>query len=315
MQGIRILRFLFCALVSIIILPGVTLAIESRPWDLSFRLFTGFDDNVPLESEAADFTGDDDSSHNGTNISGSYRIIQNSKWMTGVGATFIQNLHIESDVNDYNLTTVNPRLFADYSFQAWGKPATAGMTYLYRQDWLGGDDYEESHTFTLNVGLRMTRDLQSAVYYQLAFEDFNDDGTDPDNTSRDATNHKVGLRATYSFDQNRRSLMMNYEYSSNRAEGDNFIFNSNRILLRFSTLMIRPLWLVLDASYTDQDYTRYDPKPRRTQGNQYYRAMLLWPLDQNLTADLSYSFGKYDGSEGRFDAERNNVVLGLTYRF
>jgi len=315
MHGHRLFRLLFYASVSFIILPCLALADGPRPWDASIRLYAGYDDNVPLESDSSTFSKDEDSAHFGTCISGLYRIVQNSQWRTGVGVTLIQNLHVNSDVNDYDLTTVSPSLFADYSFDAWGKPSTAGMTYLFRQDWLGGDSYEKSHTLTWDVGIRLTPTLQSSVYYHLAFEDFDNEGSDPDRSSRDTTNHKIGANATYSFDRNRRSVMLNYEYGRNRADGDNFVFNSNSILVRFTTLLIRPLWLVLDASYSDQDYTRYNPTPRRTQDNQNYRAMLLLPINQNLTADLSYSYSKYDGNESRYDAERKKLALGATYRF
>jgi hypothetical protein len=49
--------------------------------------------------------------------------------------------------------------------------------------------------------------------------------------------------------------------------------------------------------------------------NQNYRAILIWPLNRKLTADLSFGYAKYGGSEPRFDAERKKAVLGLTYRF
>ena len=315
MHSFRCRSFIFYISIFILFLPCLASGEGLRPWDLSVRLFSGYDDNVPLDSKASRFIGDEESLCFGANLSGAYRIVQTSRWRAGVGASVTQTLHAESDVEDYDLTTVSPNLFAQYSFMAWGKPATTGLVYTYRNDRLGGDDYEQSHALAWNIDIQPARAWHTGLYYRLAYEDFDFEGTDPDRTSRDATSHTIGLQATRIFDRNRRSIMVNYEYGCNDADGDNFEFDSHKILGRFRTLLVRPFWLVLDAAYTDQDYTKYTPEPRRTQNNWNYRAMLLVPLNPKLTADFSYSYAKYDGSEAQFDAERKKVLIGLTYRF
>jgi hypothetical protein len=47
-----------------------------RPWDLSLRLFSEYNNNVPLAADATDFTGEQESLGAGFSAAGVYRIIQ-----------------------------------------------------------------------------------------------------------------------------------------------------------------------------------------------------------------------------------------------
>src|SRR3990172_1671939 len=62
----------------------------SRPWDLAIRVFTEYDDNVPLAGENASFAGDKGSVRFGTSVSGGYRLIQTKKRQAGLGATLFR---------------------------------------------------------------------------------------------------------------------------------------------------------------------------------------------------------------------------------
>lgn len=170
------------------------------------------------------------------------------------------------------------------------------------------------HSLQWDVQARPIPSIETGLYYHVAFEDFGVEGIDPGRTSRDATQHRVGMEGMYSFHRNLRSVTLNYEYAGNNAEGDNFVFSSHRFLGRLTTPLVPPLWLILEASYTTQDYTKYTLEPRRTQDNQHYRAVVLLPLGQGLMADVSYSYARYSGGQARFDARRDRVGVGLGYR-
>jgi hypothetical protein len=296
-------------------LPAVALAKTSRPWDFSLRLLTEFDDNVPLVSDASTFSGDKDSIKFGVVASGSYIIVRNAAWQAGFGGTVMQTVNIDSDVNDYNLTSLSPSFFARYYFDLRGRPAETEMAYTLRADWLGGNRYATSNVLLWDLRFHPRPAIRAGIYYHLFFDDFTLEGTEPVRTSRDADRHALGVKGTYTFSQGLRAITVNYEYGKNNAEGSNFVFSSHKIAGRFTTRLMPPLWLVLDVSFTDQDYTDYTPQPRRTQDNLYYRVMLLLPVSVDLTFDLSFSRSKYNGSQSRFDAERDRLGLGATFTF
>jgi len=301
----------------LLLLASVTFAQElPRPWDLSFRLFTDYDSNIalaPKNKGAAGFSGHKSGFDLGVGATGSYKFIDERQWDLGAGGTFVQVWNTRAGLSDFNLTSVSPRLFADYFFAVGTMPGQAQMGYQFRSDWLHGDGFEKSHTLIWDIGIVPIPRLTTDIYYNLAFQNFGDEGDASRLTSRDATNHAVGLKGTYAWGYNKPAITLNYQFSHNSADGRNFTFDSHRISAQLITPLVLPLKLKLDAGYTSQDYTRFTPHPERTQDNQNYGATLLLPLHRNISADLGYTFAKYKGSESRFDAQRHRVSFGLTY--
>jgi hypothetical protein len=287
-----------------------------RPWDLSFRWFTDYDSNIalaPRNKAASGFSGHKGGVDLGLGVSGSYKFIDERQWDLGAGGQFVQIWNTRAGLSSFNLTSVSPRLLADYFCSAGTMPGQAQMGYQYRRDWLHGVAFEQSHTLSWDVGIIPIPKLSTDIYYNLAFEDFDNDGVARRLTSRDATNHAVGLKGTYAWGYNKPAFTLNYQFSHNDADGRNFTFNSHSISGQFITPIILPLRLKLDAGYTNQDYTRFTPHPERTQDNQNYGATLLLPLSRNISADWGYAFSKFKGSQSRFEASRHKVTLGLTY--
>jgi Protein of unknown function (DUF2860) len=285
-----------------------------RPWDLSLRFFTGYDSNVPLVPKSTDFQGRRATWTLGAGAEGSYKFLQEKQWELGAGGSFVQTWN-NNNLSSFDLTSFNPRLFGAYFFQVGTLPGQVGMAYDFRHDLLGGNEFENSHTLSWDVTVLPTPHLSTAVYYHLAFEDFLNDGNNPPLTSRDAVNHAVGANATYSFGYNKPSIGLNYQFSHNNADGQNFTFDSHAVSVRFITPVIRPVKLVLEAGYSSQDYTKFTPQPVRTQDNQNYGATFLIPLSRHLSADVGYKFARYIGSQTQFSAERHIVTVGLTYDF
>jgi hypothetical protein len=287
-----------------------------RPWDLSVRLFSDYDSNIalaPKDKAAAGFSGHKSGIDLGVGVSGSYKFIDAQKWDLGAGGQFVQVWNTRSGLSDFNLTSLSPKLFADYFFSAGAIPGQAQMAYQFRRDWLHGDAFEKSHTLNWDIGIVPIPRLTADIYYNLAFEDFDSEGDAPRLTSRNATNYAVGIKSTYSFGYNKPAITLNYQFSHNSADGRNFTFDSHGISAQFITPVIGPVRLVLDAGYNSQDYTRFTPTPERTQDNQNYGATLLVPLARNISADLGYKFAKFKGSESRFEASQHKVILGITY--
>ena len=286
-----------------------------RPWDFSLRFFTGYDSNVPLVPKSTDFQGAHRATWTlGAGAAGSYRLLQEKKYELGAGGSFVQTWN-NSGLDKFDLTSFAPRLFGAYFFELGRMPGQMEMAYDFRLDSLGGIQFEESHTLSWDLGILPLPRLSTGVYYHLAFEDFHEKGADPQLTSRDAVNHAVGVKGTYSFGYHRPSISVGYQFSHNNADGRNFTFDSNGLWVKFITPLIKPVKLILDAGYASQDYTRFTPQPVRTQDNQNYGVTLTTPLTRHLSADLGYKFARYIGSQTQFSAERHIVTLGFTYDF
>jgi len=303
--------------IFLLLSAGVPAQERPRPWDLTVRFFTDYDSNIalaPHNNATARFSGHKAGVDLGVGATGSYRFIDERQWDLGAGGQFVQVWNTRSGLSDFNLTSISPKLFGDYFFSLGAIPAQAQMAYQFRHDWLHGDAFEKSHTLNWDLGIVPIPRVTANVYYNLAFEDFSSEGDASRFTSRDAVNHAVGIKGTYSFGYNMPAISLNYQFSHNSADGRNFTFDSHGISAQFITPLIAPVRLVLEAGYTNEDYTRFTPKPERTQDNQNYGATLLLPLTRYLSADLGYKFAKFKGSQSRFETDRHKATFGLTYQ-
>ncbi|MGR9099693.1 MAG: hypothetical protein ACU826_03925 [Gammaproteobacteria bacterium] len=308
---------------------------ESRPWDLSFRVFGGHNDNVPLVPERTFFNGDQSSPYIGLSLDSAYRLVQERNFIAGIALSVDQLFYLDdksapnlsaSDPNDYNLTAVMPGAFARYFFDAWGRPASVGMAYHFRRDWLSDigakDAWSSIHVFNWDANIRLCHHFEIGGSYRLSVEDFDDNRAAPRLNSRDSLRHTLGVSAKYFFDQERRhSFAVNYQYSQNDTDGRNFdVDDSHAIAGRLESNLYGPLWLGLNASYIHEDYdgfvSGFIPAPgRQKQDIHKYRAQLLWIFNRNLSMDLYYEHTDYDANQKQFEADRNDFGAGLTYRF
>ena len=295
--------------------PNTQLA-SPRPWDASLRIFGESDDNVPLQPLAGSaFAGHKRSLGGGVYAAGAYRFLQQSPWQIGVDGGVMQTGYLESNVSRFNLTSVAPRVFADYSTPLFGVPSTIELAYAGHYDWFRGKPFFWSHGPQASVDLSLTPEIDLIGYYHLNYEQFNSDGPNPNATSRDAFDHRAGAAASYWFDHDQHAVALGYEFRRNDAQGANFILNAHRVYGRFWTQLVGPLSMALEAGYTHEDYNHFTTSPKRKQDDQYYRGVLYLAVAGHVTIDVYYSYHKLHGTRTTFDAQRNTAGAGLTYRF
>jgi hypothetical protein len=304
-----------------------------RPWDLSIRIFGGYDDNVPLVPYSTFCRRPfercaKESFYGGFTTIGNYRFIQNENWLAGAALSFDQVFHTKNigqtytstDGKDYNLTSVNPSVFGRYFFGfrygSWVLPMSAGMTYSYQREWLpikGPLIWHASvHTLKWDLGADVTRKLRIGIDYNLSFQDFN--RADSTN-ARDSTAQAVGLSGTYSFHGGLRQITLGYQYGTSNAESRNFdIENSHGIKAKFRTRVYGPFWLVLDAGATWEDYKGFAADFIPPPGRKWQR-IDDYAVTRHITVDLFYKYTSWDSNQRQFEANRNNGGIGLTYRF
>jgi hypothetical protein len=284
-------------------------------FDLSLRLFAEYDDNVPLVPDGLSFPGDKEGVRFGSVLSGAYRFVQTDDWQAGIGLNFIQTVHVDADIDDYNVTSLNPRLFAGRFFDVGRTPVLAAIAYDFTDVWLGGDPYSTSHAVRVDLMARPFSRLQTGVFYGVRFDDFAFEGTLPRVTSRDATNHQVGVALTWDFVPREHFTTLGYSFAHNEAAGSNFNFDSHAISLQSTHHLGGPFWFIGEACYSTAGYAPITFAPQRQSDAWSFRAVLLVKLSEHLTADLFYSHYRADADSDRYDVQRNVAGVGVTYRF
>jgi len=285
-----------------------------RPWDLSLRLFSEYNDNVPLAADDTDFSGEQKSLGAGFSAAGVYRIIQEYPWEVGVGAGFVQTGYLESNVNDFNFTSIAPRVYGRYLFNLGAMPARAEAAFTFRDDLLDFEQFEQSYIPALSLTVFPIDPLAITAYTRLSIDQFDDDGADPAVTSRDATQYVVGLNGRYVFPGGMQNVGLTGEYRHNDADGDNFTYDSYIVSADFWTHIVGPFSASVSGGYTNEDYTDFTTDPKRTQDNLYGTVTVYMALSHELTLDAYYSYTHMDGSTDAFSLDRSIVGVGLTYR-
>lgn len=286
---------------------------EVRPWDLTLQLFSEYDSNVALAGQTTNFAGSADSLGGGFALAGTYRFVQNDTWEIGAGGRFIQTYYFESDVDNFNLTSLSPSAYVNYLFDLGGLPMTAQGAYSFRQDWLGEADFQSSNDLQFSLETFPIQRLRTRVLYGVSFDEFAEDGPNPAVTSRDDTQHRVGADATY-YLTDEQSIGGTVQYRHNDAEGANFTFDSWLVSGQFNTRIVGPLSGELSGGYSNEDYTRFTTTPQRTQDNFFVRATLYLAISREVMVNAYYSYLHMEGSTDQFTLDRNIVGVGLTYR-
>jgi hypothetical protein len=288
-----------------------------RPWRASLRAFADYDSNIGLTEEQAPFPFEAEGAlRAGVSGSGSYRLLSGERLEAGVGGYFLQTITAgDSFADEYDLSTLAPQLWTNLRFAFGETPGFAQLAYEFRRDWLEGDDFERSHSLRASGGVRPRENLELEASYRIGFNDFDASGFHALDARRDADHHRFGLAATWLRLAEAQRLTLAYEYLSNHAELDEYDFTGHGVTARFRSALGRYALLDLLASYTSADYFRYPTAPRREARTQSYRARVVLPVAESLSADLGYGYLRVGADQAQFRSKRHLVSAGLTYHF
>ncbi|HEY8122432.1 MAG TPA: hypothetical protein VII78_14010 [Myxococcota bacterium] len=294
-------------------------AAPERRWDAELRAFASYDSNIGLTEEQAPAPYEyEPGLRAGLAASTTFRVAELGPLRLGAGFFAAQTLTAgDSYADDYDLSTLSPQLFANAAFEVGGAPGSVQLAYQFRRDFLGGDDFELSHSLRVGSALRPLASLELGASYQVSFDDFDATGFHGLNAARDAESHRFGLQATWLGTEAGRSLGVGYEYLHNQADDANFDFDGHGTFARFRTPLplARFVQLELLAAYTSVDYVHYTPAPQREARTQQYRAALLLPLTHGFVLDASYAYLRIGADQARFRTQRHLLSAGVSFHF
>jgi len=274
---------------------------------------------------------DRNSIYGGVSLEGNYRLLQKEDFLLGIGLNTDQVIYADHTgegtvPRDYNLTTVSPNVYGRYFFgiglDRWIMPASVGMKYAYRRDWLGYEPHiwqAFSNNLQFDLAVDVVRQFKLGLNYNLSFINFNPKVSFFN--QRDATAQSVGLTGTYSFQGGLRSITLGYQYGVSDAKGKNFdVDGSNGFNLQFRSRIYGPLWAVIDGAWIWEDYKGFNidfipPPGRKWQRIDNYGLTFIYVVTDHIKIDLFYRYTGWFANQRQFEAHRNNGGLGITYQF
>jgi hypothetical protein len=107
---------------------------------------------------------------------------------------------------------------------------------------------------------------------------------------------------------------------NNDAEGDNFDYESNGLVVRGESHLIGPLWGALEFNYRYADYEGFVSPSITPPGREYldvftYKAQLIWVIRRDWLLDVYYSYEQIESNQAVFEGDIQHVGVGLTKKF
>ena len=259
----------------------------------------------------------------GVFASGVWRLFENLNWTVGAGGNAFHKQQLDTDVDDFSVSAITPRLFAEFRGWPTNVPTRTGISYDFRRDWLGGDGFSSSHSFNMSLAVRPERELELGSRIIVVVKDFDDDGVEPARTSRDALRSGAQLEGSYDFGPRSPRVAGAYRYLRGFADGDDFDTEAHRVgasisqAVRLGDLVprLRVVLVRLSGAYEHVDHVHFRGSPQREQDNYEIGFDVTGALSRNLFADIFYSYERNDSNRPEFDTNRNIVGFGITYRF
>jgi hypothetical protein len=305
---------------------------KGRRWELSIRVFGGYNDNVNVVPEETYFDGSTRSTYLGLQADAAYRLYQTRDLTLGLALSadriwyLDDQEHYDPSVNDdakeYNLFAIQPAVYVERRFRLLDLPAAVGASYQYR--------YEEtdeissgglrSHGPRLYFDVKPWRGLTLGLAYTLSVDDYDVTFDDENLNSRDGERHNVELSGRYAWNRGRQSVKLAYGYTVNNADGRNFEYDAQGVTGQFRTHVVGPLWFGVDLGYRHADYdgfvSTWLPGPGRERQDVYEGGLqLIWQIDRHWAVDLFANRSLVRSNSARFEGDINNVGMGTTFTF
>jgi hypothetical protein len=297
------------------------------------RAFTGSDNNVPLVAEQSSFTGAKSSPFLGATAQGSWTWVHPGGWNAGVMGS-LEHIRYSKGFEpgttnapkEYNLTVVNPELFAYRTMTAFGRPTRLEASYDFRSESFPGENEDGSghHRFIFKGQSFPMPGLAVRLGYRFVLYDYNVDFPDPELNNRDGVFQRIDAEGSYNVPKLRGHVSVTYQRSSADADGRNFDYKGNAFKVRVDNKLAPNVWTDIsalkdmrtyDGFVTADPYSYLSAATRKAVDILKGQGKLMWRFAPNWVADVNIKTTKIDAESSWFRAKRTIGGAGITYSF
>lgn len=293
----------------------------------TLRAFVENDDNVALISDDAFGAEPLSSTGAGLMLGVSRSLHRTSTFELRGSINAFHTRQLNSDAEDFDVAGVVPRISLTKRMSFASRPTTFAASVNLRRDWLGGEAYSRLIDMGGSLQVFVTPAWSIGPSYTISSRDYDDEGFDPEVTSRNALRHTLGFTSQLLLPspvgaRAPTRLSLSASAQRNDADGSDFEFAGvvygmqlEVPLTARSAAAFSDLGMQLSVSSVDIDYDDFAALPKRS--DQRLTASLalsaLWnPLGR---LDLSYTRFVIDSNRPEYEASRNLLRFGVTYSF
>lgn len=293
----------------------------------SVRTYVEHDDNVSLVSDDAFAAEPLSSTGAGVLFTVGHSFLRTPALELRGSLAGFHTAQLSSGAEDFDVTGVLPRLSLIHRTRFAGKPASVTASLSLRRDWLSGEGFSRLVDIGGSYLVSVTPAWSLGPSYAVSSRDYDDEGFDPDITSRNALRQTLGLTSQWLFAAPARArtparLALTLSSQRNAADGSDFEFQGavygaqlDLPLSARSNKAFSDWGLQLALSLVDVDYDDFQALPARRDRRLTGSLMLRTQLRALGALDFTYSRLDFDSNRAEFAAQRNLLRLGITHTF
>lgn len=291
---------------------------DSKRWNPYISLAMEYDDNVPARSKHEQSTSTGSLREIASGVI-EYRVIDQNlddkNFSLGIKHTLYYSWHEKSEFSSYDLGFNSSDLFFEKNDIIYHLPYTITLAGNYSDTRLGGNSYSNSVGISANASIQWWEKAFAGLAYSVVWEDFKYDTDYPETYSRDGTTHYFGLDHYLNLLENKVLWGIGGEYRIADTEGFQFKRNTYNLFTSFDIAL--PLGISFSSrfDYTNSDYIKYVPEPRRIDDIITISLSLTYPLFNRFFVTGGYTY-LYSGSNLYFsDYSREIFNISLNYYY
>ena len=289
---------------------------DSTRWNPYISLAMEYDDNVPARSKHESKTS---TGSLRTTASGAieYRFIDqdldDKDFSLGIRHSLYHSWHEKDEFSSYDVGFNSSDIFLDKSGILYQLPYTITLTGNYSDTRLGGNSYSNSAGISVNVSAQWREKAVAGLGYSVVWEDFEYDTDYPNLYSRDGATHYIELDHYLRLFEDKVLWGIGGEYRIADTEGTQFKRDTYNLFTSFDFGLPRGMSFFSRFDYTNADYIKYIPEPRRVDDMITINLSLTCPLFNRFFVKGGYTYF-YSGSNLDFaDYKREISSLSVNY--
>ncbi len=283
-----------------------------KPWTLNLSAGTEFDSNATFKSQDGSFAtaGDQNSWRYLTTLIGTYRFYQKGRWTLTGDALYTQTVY--NDFPRLNTYTSGTGISALYGFSLFDKPAFLNIREGATHTILKNKLYLWSNSVSTSLISIPHPRLRTTASYRWTYNEYENNGTDPDRTSRDGFVSAASLTNVFYFNQARTLYVTTgYEFERHDTLGRNFVKNMHgaRLGVHFPLPLIKKVEGDFDFRFKDSNFVRSSLLPERRDDVSTLGCSLSRPLSEKWTLTGTYTLEDSKARNNTYEYTRQ--VFGL----
>ncbi len=220
--------------------------VDRRPWELTLQVGYEWDSNVVLRGHHVRRQAgedEDDDWRFGLGTAFTYRLVDNERFLLGVGGSTFNTWH--TNIHSFDVQNYAANVYGAYSPEG-AEYLTLSLRYDWDYSFVGNDSFLARHRITPQIDIQETDWTSTTIFYQFDARNYHDQSADP-RLNRDGHTHAFGVVQRFELvEMFERPLTTDLSYRFENVDTDGNEFDSDNHIFALGVGVPLPWDLTFD---------------------------------------------------------------------